>query len=132
MSFVIVNIGTTKTGRKCKNITCQNGGTCVDGVDDFLCWCSLGYRGRYCEEDIDECSFPDVCDNGATCTQGKNFFTCNCCKGGFGCYCENATLCAAITPNQTIKPPTETLNGKYFTLSSWNVLIDTKYAAAKQ
>lgn len=30
---------------KCKNVTCQNAGTCVDGA----CKCALGYEGTNCE-----------------------------------------------------------------------------------
>lgn len=31
------------------NIRCQNGGQCVDGVDDYVCKCRNEFRGMFCE-----------------------------------------------------------------------------------
>ena len=33
----------------CMNVTCANGATCVDGVDNFTCICFPGYTGELCE-----------------------------------------------------------------------------------
>ena len=33
----------------CEKVTCQNGGTCVDGVDSYSCSCVKGYEGTHCE-----------------------------------------------------------------------------------
>ena len=33
----------------CVNITCLNGGTCVDGISDYTCTCVTGYTGQHCE-----------------------------------------------------------------------------------
>ena len=33
----------------CANNSCQNGGTCVDGVGDYACICSADYYGRNCQ-----------------------------------------------------------------------------------
>ena len=33
----------------CATVTCQNGGTCVDGVNSFTCSCDTGYEGNNCE-----------------------------------------------------------------------------------
>ena len=27
---------------------CQNGGTCMDGVNDYNCTCVVGYTGKNC------------------------------------------------------------------------------------
>jgi len=36
---------TQSVDAKCSNVTCQNGGTCMDGV----CYCTPGYEGDKCE-----------------------------------------------------------------------------------
>lgn len=33
----------------CVNYTCQNGGSCVNGVSNYSCSCSAGYTGDHCE-----------------------------------------------------------------------------------
>ena len=33
----------------CVNATCQNLGTCNDGVNDYNCSCVTGYTGQHCE-----------------------------------------------------------------------------------
>ena len=34
---------------ECVNHTCKNGGSCVDGVDNYSCSCLLGFKGDHCE-----------------------------------------------------------------------------------
>lgn len=41
----------------CHNHTCQNGASCVDGVNDYLCTCVLGFTGQSCE--TSRLSFPE-------------------------------------------------------------------------
>ena len=33
----------------CETSTCDNGGTCIDGIDDYTCECQEGYTGSNCE-----------------------------------------------------------------------------------
>ena len=33
----------------CQNVTCDNGGSCVDGVNEFRCMCIVGFSGEHCE-----------------------------------------------------------------------------------
>ena len=33
----------------CVNHTCEHGGSCVDGVNDYSCNCLAGYTGHRCE-----------------------------------------------------------------------------------
>ena len=33
----------------CVNVTCQNGGTCQDGVNQYTCQCVAGYTGQHCQ-----------------------------------------------------------------------------------
>ena len=32
----------------CADHSCQNGGTCIDGVNKYNCSCAAGYTGRNC------------------------------------------------------------------------------------
>ena len=34
---------------ECASDPCQNGGTCFEGVDGYLCQCADGYEGIHCE-----------------------------------------------------------------------------------
>ena len=34
---------------ECASSPCQNGGTCVDGVNSYTCNCDVGYAGKNCE-----------------------------------------------------------------------------------
>ena len=34
---------------ECSSNPCQNGGTCVDGINSHTCNCDLGYSGDNCE-----------------------------------------------------------------------------------
>ena len=33
----------------CINVTCKNGGSCVDGLDNYTCSCGTGFSGDHCE-----------------------------------------------------------------------------------
>ena len=48
-----------------------------DLFNDYFCSCQLGYFGRNCEMEIDEC-LPRPCENGGTCTDLVNGYHCNC------------------------------------------------------
>ena len=54
---------------------------------NFSCTCALGFEGRRCENDTDEC-VSQPCFNGGTCTDKLNGFTCNCPAGFIGRQCE--------------------------------------------
>lgn len=34
----------------CANVTCQNGGKCVNQMSTFSCTCVHGFSGKYCEQ----------------------------------------------------------------------------------
>lgn len=53
-----------------------------------MCQCSLGYTGRLCEEDIDEC-MSNPCMNNGECIDLVGGFQCNCSNTGYeGVHCE--------------------------------------------
>jgi len=33
----------------CINVTCKNGGLCLDGLDKYTCSCGAGFSGDHCE-----------------------------------------------------------------------------------
>ncbi|KAG7214682.1 hypothetical protein INR49_010574 [Caranx melampygus] len=39
----------------CQSEPCENGGTCIDKIDSFLCLCLPSYGGDTCEKDIEGC-----------------------------------------------------------------------------
>ncbi|AWO97474.1 putative sushi von Willebrand factor type A EGF and pentraxin domain-containing protein 1 [Scophthalmus maximus] len=79
---------------------CQNKGTCEEVGAGYvctcmpgftgkkhLCQCVVGYWGRLCEVDVDECD-PNPCVNGASCLDGLGSYTCRCLPGFNGTRCE--------------------------------------------
>jgi len=59
----------------CATATCANNGTCIDGMAEYTCLCSPGFRGVICDEDIDECASAP-CYNNATCHDSINSVVC--------------------------------------------------------
>ena len=47
----------------CDSGPCQNGGRCIDGIDDFTCMCTDSSSGFY---------------TGKTCSEGKQVYTYSC------------------------------------------------------
>jgi len=67
---------------------CQNGATCVDGDDDYICECVPGYVGKNCETDFNECE-NNPCQNGGVCAEdGLDSFNCTCTEGWAGPICD--------------------------------------------
>ncbi|PFX18968.1 Neurogenic locus Notch protein [Stylophora pistillata] len=85
----------------CINVTCKNGGSCIDGINNYTCSCQSGYTGDWCETDIDDC-VSARCDNDATCVDGVNQFSCVCQKGFSGRLCD-----IEVTPTLTTGGKTE-------------------------
>ncbi|XP_069941984.1 uncharacterized protein [Cherax quadricarinatus] len=79
--------GTCEYQDPCFSSPCQHGGSCINLTDtDFVCQCTLGYRGKLCHAEIDEC-FPNPCIRGQ-CTDLMNDFQCKCPKGWGGKICD--------------------------------------------
>ncbi|XP_019642103.1 PREDICTED: uncharacterized protein LOC109483513 [Branchiostoma belcheri] len=76
---------------------CLNGGKCVgpqsdpdckdqsrsDGFDGYMCNCTVGFEGRYCEINPNDC-IPDPCPKNYTCIDQVNSYVCHC-EPGWPC-----------------------------------------------
>lgn len=58
----------------------------------------LGFRGKNCEENIDDC-IPHACLNGGTCVDGVNSYTCSCPAQWTGDSCEMDVDECAMRPS---------------------------------
>ena len=88
---------------ECVRDPCQNGGTCNDSANGFICLCADGYTGDNCEgkillvpsslifivqstmhflENIKECK-SNPCQNNGICKDRVNGYICKC-RGGYG------------------------------------------------
>ena len=76
---------------ECASSPCQNGGSCVDGINSYTCNCLPGYAGDNCERNIDECA-SKPCVKNAKCIDGINTFTCTCLPGYAGDNCEPGNI----------------------------------------
>ena len=69
--------------RKCKGVTCENGGTC--NTKNGKCDCPPGFTGDRCDDALitDECTQnPDNCPANASCETGSGgFLECQCDSG---------------------------------------------------
>ena len=50
----------------CQADSCANGGTCIDGINEFSCQCTKFWNGDRCQNDINECD-SSPCQNGGKC-----------------------------------------------------------------
>ncbi|KAK6170352.1 hypothetical protein SNE40_018764 [Patella caerulea] len=73
---------------ECENDQCQNGGKCLNLIDDFFCDCTdTGFEGRYCEDNTDDCCTCSCLNNGK-CNDQINGYNCTCLPGFTGDRCE--------------------------------------------
>ncbi|PIK40328.1 hypothetical protein BSL78_22832, partial [Apostichopus japonicus] len=72
--------------------SCQNGGSCTEGLTAAQCDCPAGWTGSTCDVDVNECSSAGLnnCDANAACTNTEGSFMCTCNDGyqGDGVSCQ--------------------------------------------
>ncbi|XP_038057449.1 adhesion G protein-coupled receptor E2-like [Patiria miniata] len=83
---------------ECMNHLCQNGATCVDGINEYSCNCDSGFKGTLCAE-VHYC-FSAPCRNGGNCEDGTGTFMCTCMAGYEGLQCEIDTDECSSSPCQ--------------------------------
>ena len=82
---------------------CQNGGSCQEHGESYLCNCLARFTGTHCEYDLDPCA-SNPCLHGSRCVNLKNDYHCECppklsgkrCHYGQFCNpnpCRNGGLC---------------------------------------
>lgn len=92
---------------------CQNGGTCVDGINDYVCKCPEDYTGKYCEgTPMVAMMYPQTspCQN-HECKQGVCFqpnpsssdYLCKCHPGYSGKWCEYLTSISFMQNNSYVE-----------------------------
>ncbi|XP_071505772.1 uncharacterized protein [Diadema antillarum] len=70
---------------------CQNGGTCVDQLNSYMCLCPEYLTGKNCDEEVDLCT-NTTCQNGGSCTMLNRTTSCECSDVFKGPYCEVAII----------------------------------------
>ncbi|XP_070562409.1 uncharacterized protein [Ptychodera flava] len=70
---------------------CENGGTCCDDGEGYVCHCTEKYTGIHCEDQINPCD-PNPCQNGGMCVRQGEGFDCSCPVGYDGEICEELVL----------------------------------------
>ncbi|KAM6954021.1 protein jagged-2b [Aplochiton taeniatus] len=76
---------------------CQNGGTCIDGVNSYQCICPDGWEGWLCGLNVNECRH-NPCQNGGRCVDRVNDFYCECADNWKGKTCHSReSQCDATT-----------------------------------
>ncbi|XP_052812440.1 uncharacterized protein LOC128240004 [Mya arenaria] len=70
----------------CADAPCKRG-QCISLLNNFQCHCPLGFEGKRCDIDADECSSAP-CQHGGTCTDHVAGYTCACPFGTSGQDCE--------------------------------------------
>ncbi|XP_066023379.1 protein kinase C-binding protein NELL2-like [Pocillopora verrucosa] len=77
-----------------KSPYCENNATCQSGftLKGYRCLCPPGFKGEYCEKDIDECKGNHSCHENANCTNTNGSHLCDCQPG----YTGNGQNCTDI------------------------------------
>ncbi|XP_017711711.1 PREDICTED: fibulin-7 isoform X2 [Rhinopithecus bieti] len=95
---------------ECSSQPCQNGGTCVEGVNQYRCICPPGRTGNRCQHqaqtDVNECELygqegrPRLCMH--TCVNTPGSYRCTCPSGYLtladGKSCEDVDECVGLQP----------------------------------
>ncbi|CAH1772850.1 unnamed protein product [Owenia fusiformis] len=92
---------------ECEDLPCNNGGVCIDGINDYTCNCPEGFTGKNCSTESTNPCDNNPCFNGGECEpiNHNTNFKCHCPLGFtgsrciFGCGgCSDALVPGTIQP----------------------------------
>ncbi|XP_078659592.1 uncharacterized protein LOC144904521 [Branchiostoma floridae x Branchiostoma belcheri] len=92
----------------CDGVTCQNGGTCVDGDNTYTCDCVSGYEGDHCETQTDCSDSSPHCGYWASigdCENNAGYMLANCPLSCGVCTSATVTTAQPTTPSPLTPPP---------------------------
>ncbi|CAJ0933106.1 unnamed protein product, partial [Mesorhabditis belari] len=79
--------------RSCTAADCNERGSCLGTLENYVCFCQIGYSGKFCEDAV--CDSNRDCNGRGLCLGTVNHLTCLCNLGFTGSRCE--TLIAKIS-----------------------------------
>jgi hypothetical protein len=90
----------------CASNPCQNGGSCSDTLNGYICSCKAGYHGANCEKIIEQCSNSTCQNNSRCCEVGYSGVDCSvdineCATNNGGC--ENDCIDSADNSDDDIE-----------------------------
>ncbi|XP_028398838.1 uncharacterized protein LOC114522366, partial [Dendronephthya gigantea] len=94
---------------ECAEVFCENGGTCVQGINKYFCRCPYGVDGDHCENLLPACR-TSPCLNGGNCVdETPPAFRCDCTSNYKGTLCEIEKEPCLINPcsNGAVCVPTD-------------------------
>ncbi|CAJ0566335.1 unnamed protein product, partial [Mesorhabditis spiculigera] len=81
------NVTATKiVSRACTTADCNERGTCMGTLENFVCLCQLGHSGKFCEDAV--CDSNRDCNGRGLCLGTVNRLSCLCNLGFTGSRCE--------------------------------------------
>ncbi|CAF1362792.1 unnamed protein product [Adineta steineri] len=119
---------------------CQNAGTCINNntvLSGYICQCSFGFNGTYCEVDTRPCKANTCWYNGSCSNRSNSNFTCECQEGWEGnqCetmvnYCENITcenggICQGLFGDYNCECLSASYSGRHCEITA-NILVARK------
>ncbi|XP_069124135.1 uncharacterized protein [Argopecten irradians] len=85
---------------ECDSQPCMNGGTCIDMIGEYRCFCNgTGYQGKRCNTSVIDC-LPNTCLNLGMCHDFIDDFKCSCLPEFSGTQCEMSKDKCESTPCQ--------------------------------
>ncbi|XP_052789096.1 protein crumbs-like isoform X2 [Mya arenaria] len=95
----------------CYNFPCDNGATCIDGVNTYTCKCPHLYNGTNCEIDlsvygcaVQPCLYNGTCIDQEVSGTNTRPYRCNCTEGTKGTNCEQLVNECGLNPCQNDAP----------------------------